>query len=244
MKRRACNNHKHINIVQLVNNGLIIAFRFLKQISLEITIPYIGGDIMARDPLESYHKKRDFKATPEPSGGETSQQGQIFAVQKHSARTLHYDLRLEVNGVLKSWAIPKGPSANPKDKRLAILTEDHPLEYASFEGVIPKGQYGAGRVIVWDIGTYRNITQIGGRIVELDQALENGHISVWLEGRKLQGGYALTRTPRGWILIKMKDEKADVSGDILISQPRSVLSEKTIEEMADSAASLIDNSAD
>jgi DNA ligase D-like protein (predicted 3'-phosphoesterase) len=104
-------------------------------------------------------------------------------VQKHDARTLHYDFRLESGGVLKSWAVPKGPSTDPREKRLAMPTEDHPLEYGDFEGVIPEGEYGAGPVIVWDTGTYRNLTERDGAEIPLEQALDDGHAVVWLEGR-------------------------------------------------------------
>lgn len=186
---------------------------------------------MSKDPLKVYREKRDFAVTTEPSGGKAAQAERIFVIQKHSARNLHYDLRLEVNGVLKSWAVPKGPSTNPKDKRLAIPTEDHPIEYAAFEGVIPEGQYGAGKVIVWDTGHYRNMTQKDDRAVDMESALENGHVSVLLEGRKLKGGYAITRTSRGWILVKMNDELTDTSRDILIEEPRSVLSGRTIDDI-------------
>jgi bifunctional non-homologous end joining protein LigD len=188
---------------------------------------------MNEDRLRTYRDKRDFAATSEPDGGRAVSSGQIFVMQKHRARSLHYDLRLEVEGVLKSWAVPKGPSADPRDKRLAIETEDHPLEYASFEGVIPEGQYGAGAVIVWDTGLYRNITQKEGRSVPMAEALQNGHAAIWLEGKKLSGGYALTRTQRGWILVKMKDDLADSSRDILKTLPRSVLSGRTVEEVAE-----------
>jgi bifunctional non-homologous end joining protein LigD len=193
---------------------------------------------MKQESLESYRKKRDFSITSEPPGKiehpeEKIPGEKIFVVQKHAARNLHYDLRLEVGGILRSWAVPKGPSLNPKDKRLAIATEDHPLEYARFEGTIPKGQYGAGTVIVWDIGIYRNMTMKDGQVIDIDQALNNGHASIWLEGKKLKGGYAITRTGRGWILVKMRDENADENQDILKADPRSALSGRTIEELAE-----------
>jgi bifunctional non-homologous end joining protein LigD len=192
---------------------------------------------MKQEALKSYREKRDFAITSEPLGktGHPEEQipgEQIFVVQKHAARNLHYDLRLDVGGVLKSWAVPRGPSLNPKDKRLAIATEDHPLEYTRFEGTIPEGQYGAGTVIVWDIGPYRNMTMKDGQFVGMDQALNNGHASIWLEGKKLKGGYAITRTGRGWILVKMRDEEADEAQDILEADLRSVLSGRTIEDLA------------
>jgi bifunctional non-homologous end joining protein LigD len=189
--------------------------------------------MMDEDRLKPYREKRNFGITSEPSGGEATLGGTIFVVQKHSARRLHYDLRLEVDGVLKSWAVPKGPSLDPKEKRLAIETEDHPLEYASFEGRIPEGQYGAGTVIVWDTGFYKNVTEKDGQAVPMAEALKNGHVVFLLEGKKLKGGYALTRTKRGWILIKMKDELADSSRDILQSEPRSVQSGMTIEDLVE-----------
>jgi len=193
---------------------------------------------MKKESLESYRKKRDFAITSEPPGKiehpeEQIPGEQIFVVQKHAARNLHYDLRLEVGGILRSWAVPKGISPDPKDKRLAIETEDHPLEYARFEGTIPEGQYGAGTVIVWDIGIYRNMTMKDGQVIDIDQALNNGHASISLEGKKLKGGYAITRTGRGWILVKMRDENADETQDILKADPRSALSGRTIEELAE-----------
>src|SRR5207244_701821 len=111
----------------------------------------------------------------------------IFVVQKHAARNLHYDFRLEVDGVLKSWAVPKGPSTDPREKRLAMAVEDHELEHARFEGVIGKGLYGAGAVIVWDTGPYRNVTERDGREIPIDEALEAGHAVVELDGKKLRG---------------------------------------------------------
>ncbi|MBW3588553.1 MAG: DNA ligase [Actinobacteria bacterium] len=161
-----------------------------------------------------------------------------FVIQKHSARSLHYDFRLEAQGVLKSWAVPKGPSTNPQDKRLATRVEDHPLDWGDFEGVIAKGQYGAGPVIVWDRGTYRNQTRSKGKEIPLENGIERGHISVWLEGEKLQGGYALTLVAREkqerWILVKIKDEKADARRNPVSTQPESVISGRTIEEMESS----------
>ena len=185
--------------------------------------------------LDEYRRKRDFRRTPEPSGdGQHPGHKPVFVVQKHDASRLHYDFRLEVDGVLKSSAIPKGPSMNTRDKRLAVPTEDHPLEYRNFEGIIPEGEYGAGRVIVWDTGTFRNITKRDGQPVPLDQAIEKGQLAIWLEGRKLKGGFALTRIRDGkrpiWLLVKKRDEYAN-SSDPVNEQPESVLSGRTIEEL-------------
>lgn len=190
---------------------------------------------MDQDPLQPYRQKRHFDITSEPAGREEGSSDHRFVVQKHSARALHYDFRLEVDGVLKSWAVPKGPSMNPSDRRLAVPTEDHPLSYIGFEGIIPKGQYGAGAVLVWDRGTYRNITKGDGGITPISEALKRGHVAVWLNGEKLRGGFALTRTARGardgWILIKMKDGEVNLTEDILASAPRSVVSGRSIEEI-------------
>ena len=164
---------------------------------------------MPRDPLARYREMRRFDDTPEPSGrrgrkGKTP----VFVIQMHAARSLHFDFRLEIGGVLASWAVPKGPSTDPREKRLAVEVEDHPLAYADFEGVIGEG-YGAGVVIVWDAGTYRNLDADRSTA----EALEAGHARVWLEGRKLRGGWSLVRTGRGakpqWLLIKRRDEGAD-----------------------------------
>jgi DNA ligase D-like protein (predicted 3'-phosphoesterase) len=191
---------------------------------------------MPKKTLEDYQAKRDFQRTPEPRGEAREGLGApIFVVQKHDARQLHYDFRLEVDGVLKSWAIPKGPSTDPKEKRLAVPTEDHPLEYAGFEGRIPAGAYGAGTVQVWDTGPFRNITEKKGVTVPLEEAVAHGHVKVWLAGQKLQGGYALTRFKTGkdeaWLLVKADDEAADPSVDILKVRPESVLSGRTLEEI-------------
>jgi DNA ligase D-like protein (predicted 3'-phosphoesterase) len=159
----------------------------------------------------------------------------VFVIQKHAASTLHYDFRLQVGDVLRSWAVPKGPSTDPRDKRLAVPTEDHPLEYADFEGVIGEGQYGAGSVIVWDAGEYRNLTERDGNELPIDQALDAGHAVVYLDGHKLCGAWTLQRTARGkderWLLVKKKGEGADARRKPVKTQPESVLSGKTIEQL-------------
>jgi len=188
-----------------------------------------------------YRSKRDFGKTPEPSGGTTSHwkkdRNPFFVIQKHAASRLHYDFRLEIDGVLKSWAVPKGPSMNPQDKRLAVETEDHPMDYADFEGIIPEGEYGGGTVIVWDAGPYRNLKQHAGREVPMQEAYERGTIEVWLEGRKIRGGFALVHSRMGeneknWLLIKMRDSAAEAGADPVSDQTQSVMSGKTVEEIA------------
>jgi len=187
-----------------------------------------------KDPLKKYKEKRDFEKTPEPvSGKKDSSKNPKFVVQKHDARKLHYDFRIEVDGVLKSWAIPKGPSTDPGQKRLAVPTEDHPLDYIDFEGVIPEGNYGAGTVIVWDIGTYHNLKEE----IPIEKAVADGHVDIWLEGEKLKGGYALIKTGRGnrkfWLLLKKKDEMTHPGQDILVDSPKSVISGRNIEDFFD-----------
>lgn len=194
------------------------------------------GSMEKRDPLDTYRSKRDFGSTPEPSGEKTRRgKKPIFVIQKHAARRLHYDFRIEVGGVLKSWAVPKGPSTDPRDKRLAMPTEDHPMEYADFEGVIPQGEYGGGTVMVWDTGTYVNIREKDGRPIPMERCLEEGHVAIWLEGGKIEGGYGLVRTGNGdkarWLLIKMKDEKADARRNPVGSRPKSVLSGRTLKQI-------------
>lgn len=193
---------------------------------------------MPRDGLDEYRRKRDFRRTPEPSGGGgRRRKAPRFVIQKHDATSLHYDFRLEVAGVLKSWAVPKGPSTDPRDRRLAMPTEDHPLGYIDFEGLIPENEYGAGPVIVWDIGTYRNLSERNGREISTEEALRGGHARVWLEGRKLRGGYSLRRTTIGgsprekWLLVKLKDEEADARRNPVSSQPESVKTGRTIEQV-------------
>ena len=192
------------------------------------------------DSLKEYFEKRDFRLTGEPKGGERGPSDQpIFVIQKHDASSLHYDLRLEMDGVLKSWAVPKGPSTDPREKRLAVPTEDHPLEYADFEGVIPEGEYGAGAVMVWDAGRYRNLRaeKEDDDAASMEEALKQGKVEVWLEGEKLTGGYALVRTGKGenarWLLIKMRDDQADARRNPTSTEPKSVLSGRTLEEIAE-----------
>jgi bifunctional non-homologous end joining protein LigD len=190
-----------------------------------------------QEPLETYREKRRFERTPEPYGEEARQAGKpIFVIQKHDASHLHYDFRLEWGGVLKSWAVPKGPSTTPRTMRLAMLTEDHPLDYANFEGVIPEGNYGAGTVMVWDYGTYRNLREEKqGHHESMEQSYKEGKIEVWLDGKKLKGGYALIRTHGGdgrkWLLVKMKDEYAGKPADPEKTEPDSALTGRTLEEI-------------
>ncbi len=188
-------------------------------------------------PLKDYRAKRNFGATPEPSGerAQAEDQGNRWVIQKHSARRMHYDFRLEAEGVLISWAVPKGPSYDPGVKRLAVKVEDHPLDYREFEGIIPRDNYGAGSVIVWDEGTYRNLTEKGTKPIPMTEAVAHGHVSVWLEGHKLKGGWALTRfgaESTSWALVKRKDEYADPTKDITSDEPCSVKSGRTVEEVA------------
>jgi len=150
--------------------------------------------------LNNHHKKRDFKKTSEPKGKGKSGSKSIFVVQKHHARSLHYDFRLAMDGVLKSWAVPKGPSKKPADKRLAVLVEDHPLEYAKFEGVIPEGEYGAGKVEIWDSGTWEPISN-------LKDWQKEGKLEFTLHGKKLKGDWVLIQiknNPKNWLLIKKR----------------------------------------
>jgi len=196
------------------------------------------------DALSTYKSRRDFRKTPEPSGRtrgggpKLAEDGNpIFVIQQHDASTLHFDFRIEVDGVLKSWAVPKGPSCDPRDKRLAIRTEDHPIEYADFEGEIPEDEYGGGTVIVWDAGPYRSITKDDGdEELSIDEALSRGQAEIWLEGKKLRGGYALIHSKmngdeKNWLLVKMKDEGADARRKPTQTEPRSVISGRTIEEI-------------
>jgi DNA ligase D-like protein (predicted 3'-phosphoesterase) len=151
-------------------------------------------------------------------------------IQQHAATSLHYDFRLEVNGVMRSWAVPKGPSTDPRDKRLAMEVDDHPISWNDFEGRIPDGNYGAGAVIIWDRGTYRPLSD-----GDFGEALDNGHGSFWLEGEKLRGGWTLRRIRGGkkpqWLLIKRRDDEADARRRPTSTQPESVVSGRKIDEL-------------
>jgi len=193
--------------------------------------------VIENDPLATYRAKRDLSKTPEPFGGEKHDGQPIFVVQKHDASHLHYDLRIEIGGVLKSWAVPKGPSMDPKVKRLAIPTEDHPLDYARFEGVIPEGEYGAGTVMVWDIGTYRNRLAEDPTPLTVEESFKRGRLEMRLEGKKLRGAFVMIRTKRGgakpqWLLWKNKDDFAKSDVDVLIDAPDSALTGRSLEQIA------------
>ena len=177
--------------------------------------------------LSTYKKKRRFNKTPEPGPERKStRSGRLFVVQKHRATRLHYDFRLEVDGVLKSWAVPKGPSLDPNVKRLAMQVEDHPVDYANFEGVIPEGEYGGGTVMVWDQGTYQPETK------DTAAALSKGELKFSLNGKKLSGSWALVRThERQWLLIKHRDY---YTTDLEVTElaPVSIFTRRTLAEIA------------
>ena len=176
--------------------------------------------------LEKYHSKRNFDVTPEPKGERPRRAKKlIFVVQKHQASQLHYDFRLEWNGVLLSWAVPKGPSLDPSVKRLAMHVEDHPIEYAGFEGVIPEGQYGGGTVMVWDKGTWEP------EVEDVDASLRKGDLKFRLHGTKLNGSWAIVKTRLGWLLIKHRDEFASRK-EIAVAEPRSAKSNLSMRQIA------------
>jgi bifunctional non-homologous end joining protein LigD len=177
--------------------------------------------------LKEYVRKRRFEKTTEPRGSVATRSRRRFVIQKHRASALHYDFRLEADGVLKSWAVPKGPSLDPAVKRLAMEVEDHPVEYGSFEGIIPEGEYGGGTVMLWDTGTYEPETD------DVGTALRAGELRFTLHGKKLQGGWVLVRTGgRKWLLIKRKDAAASKTVDITTAKPRSVVSRRLLAGIA------------
>lgn len=197
-------------------------------------------------PLNEYNKKRDFRKTPEPSGESKPKKSSsklIYVVQKHRATQLHYDFRLEWAGVLLSWAVPKGPSLDPSVKRLAMQVEDHPIDYADFEGVIPADEYGGGTVMVWDIGTWEP------EVPDVDEALRKGDLKFQLYGKKLQGSWVLVRT-RGfgskskpsWLLIKHRDTYASEE-DITAEKPKSALSQRLLAGIARDNGGNVDQAA-
>jgi bifunctional non-homologous end joining protein LigD len=187
--------------------------------------------------LKEYRRKRNFKISTEPAGsgkaGASHARGGIYVIQKHRASHLHYDFRLESNGTLLSWAVPKGPSLDPSVKRLAMQVEDHPIEYAKFEGVIPQGEYGGGTVMVWDKGTW------SPEVPDVSAALEKGDLKFAISGDKLKGSWVLVRTHgygRGskpsWLLIKHRDRFASSTRDITDGMPRSAVSNRLLTEIA------------
>lgn len=194
----------------------------------------------AERQLSEYRRKRDFTKTAEPKGGSARQAKKLaFVIQKHDASHLHYDLRLEHDGVMKSWAVPKGPSLDPSVKRLAMEVEDHPIEYNSFEGTIPKGEYGGGTVMLWDRGTY----QYGGTDPDPDEGLRRGYqkgdFKFVLNGKRLKGSWALVRMRRNqsgkpqWLLIKHRDEYAVPDSDVTADHQTSVATGRTMDEIAE-----------
>jgi bifunctional non-homologous end joining protein LigD len=219
------------------------------------------SESLPSDTLAEYRAKRDFNRTAEPPGdavpGDAGKEADeeharpeapgkpMFCVQKHAASRLHYDLRLELDGVLKSWAVPKGPSLDPGDKRLAVMTEDHPLQYGAFEGTIPEGEYGAGTVMLWDTGWWEPDTSWSkefarqaaeGRTPDAARKLEGGELKFLLHGTKLKGSWVLVqmkgRGAKNWLLLKHKDEEARPGYDITAEMPDSAATARTIEEIA------------
>ena len=195
-----------------------------------------------RRKLAEYRRKRDFTRTAEPSGNErnaTPARSRAakplrFVIQKHDASSLHYDLRLELDGVMKSWAVPRGPSLDPSVKRLAMEVEDHPISYNAFEGTIPQGQYGGGTVMLWDRGTYR---PADGKIQSLRDGLKDGHLSFIVRGKRIRGEFTLIRTTHGgtkprWLLFKRTDRYADPATDVTAEETTSVETGRTMAEIA------------
>ena len=186
-------------------------------------------------PLAEYNAKRDFTRTAEPAGRVPKARGKAlhFVIQKHAASHLHYDFRLELDGVMKSWAVPKGPSLDPTVRRLAMEVEDHPISYNTFEGTIPKGEYGGGTVMLWDRGTYN--ADDGGGAESLRRGYEKGELRFQMHGKRLIGGFVLARLRRPgrpqWLLIKRRDEHADPDRDITAEETTSIVSKRTMEQI-------------
>ena len=187
-------------------------------------------------PLAEYNAKRDFTRTAEPAGKVPKARGRSlhFVIQKHAASHLHYDFRLELDGVMKSWAVPKGPSLDPTVRRLAMEVEDHPISYNTFEGTIPQGEYGGGTVMLWDRGTYD--ADDGGGTESLRRGYEKGELRFVMHGKRLRGGFVLARLRRPgrpqWLLIKRRDDHADADRDITAEATTSVVSRRTMDQIA------------
>jgi bifunctional non-homologous end joining protein LigD len=191
---------------------------------------------LAAAALGEYNRKRDFSRTAEPAGKVPRAKGKAlrFVIQKHDASHLHFDFRLELDGVMKSWAVPKGPSLDPSMKRLAMEVEDHPISYNTFEGTIPQGEYGGGTVMLWDRGTYE--AEEGGGVESLREGYRRGDLKITLHGKRLEGSWVLVRMKRPgrpqWLLIKHNDEHADPTRDIAAEVKTSVASRRTMESIA------------
>jgi bifunctional non-homologous end joining protein LigD len=186
------------------------------------------ADLSRFGRLAEYNRKRHFGITAEPQGklGRRNRKTLEFVVQKHRASRLHYDFRLEHDGVMLSWAVPKGPSMDPANKRFAMQTEDHPIEYNQFEGVIPEGEYGGGTVMIWDRGTWEP------EVEDVEKALAKGDLKFKLKGKKLRGSWVLVRMrPRQWLLIKHRDSAASAE-DITVAKPRSAVSRRSLAGIA------------
>jgi bifunctional non-homologous end joining protein LigD len=187
-------------------------------------------------PLAEYNAKRDFSRTAEPAGKVPKPRSKTlhFVIQKHAASHLHYDFRLELDGVMKSWAVPKGPSLDPTVRRLAMEVEDHPISYNTFEGTIPQGEYGGGTVMLWDRGTYE--ADDGGGAASLRRGYEKGELRFVMHGKRLRGGYVLARLRRPgrpqWLLIKRRDDHADDARDITAEETTSVVTKRTMDQIA------------
>jgi len=193
--------------------------------------------LRSREPLADYHAKRDFTRTAEPRGRKAAVKGRLYVIQKHDATRLHFDLRLELDGVLKSWAVTRGPSLDPAEKRLAVRVEDHPLDYGTFEGTIPEGEYGGGTVMLWDIGLWAPDG-------DPHEGLRKGKLAFVLDGQRLKGGFALVRMKNdrvrnareNWLLIKERDQFADPDLDPIEKWQRSVKSRRSMAGIARAAA--------
>ena len=197
----------------------------------------------ARTALAEYRRKRDFSKTGEPAGGTApARRGRLrFVIQKHAATRLHFDLRLELDGVMKSWAVPKGPSLDPAERRLAMQVEDHPIEYNTFEGIIPEGEYGGGTVMLWDRGTYApNYDDRSNDVGALRDGLRTGRLKIRFDGRRMRGGWTLVRMKGrdenpdkpAWLFIKERDEHADPARDLVAETMTSIATRRTMEQIA------------